>query len=80
MSLNEEFIMQVKKKLLDLVRDKICFKHYSYSTAPLHPDYALVSEYPLLKLLKNNTTIDKMMILCQNSPSLKPTPTPTRAL
>jgi hypothetical protein len=24
--------MQVKKKLLDLVRDKIRFKHYSYST------------------------------------------------
>ncbi|MCK9455637.1 MAG: phage integrase N-terminal SAM-like domain-containing protein [Sulfurimonas sp.] len=24
--------MQAKKKLLDLVRDKIRFKHYSYST------------------------------------------------
>ena len=24
--------MQIKKKLLDLVRDKIRFKHYSYST------------------------------------------------
>jgi len=24
--------MKVKKKLLDLVRDKIRFKHYSYST------------------------------------------------
>ena len=24
--------MEVKKKLLDLVRDKIRFKHYSYST------------------------------------------------
>ncbi|MEA1892267.1 MAG: integron integrase [Campylobacterota bacterium] len=24
--------MEIKKKLLDIVRDKICFKHYSYST------------------------------------------------
>jgi integron integrase len=32
MSLNKELIMQVKKKLLDLVREKIQFKHYSYST------------------------------------------------
>jgi len=27
-----EHIMEVKKKLLDIVRDKIRFKHYSYST------------------------------------------------
>ena len=26
------FIMEVKKKLLDVVRDKIRFKHYSIST------------------------------------------------
>ena len=26
------FVIEVKKKLLDLVRDKIRFKHYSYST------------------------------------------------
>ena len=32
MSLNLEYIMEVKKKLLDIVRDKIRFKHYSYST------------------------------------------------
>jgi len=24
--------MEVKKKLLDIVRDKICFKHYSIKT------------------------------------------------
>ncbi len=32
MFLIEELIMGVKKKLLDLVREKIQFKHYSYST------------------------------------------------
>ncbi len=32
MFLIEELIMRVKKKLLDLVREKIQFKHYSYST------------------------------------------------
>jgi len=26
------FVMQKRKKLLDTVRDKIRFKHYSYST------------------------------------------------
>jgi len=28
--------MQVKKKLLDLVRDKIRFKHYSYLTERIY--------------------------------------------
>ena len=33
MSLKKKvFIMEVKKKLLDVVRDKIRFKHYSIST------------------------------------------------
>ncbi len=32
MFLIKELIMRVKKKLLDLVREKIQFKHYSYST------------------------------------------------
>ncbi len=32
MSLKRDVIMHVKKKLLDLVRDKIRFKHYSFST------------------------------------------------
>lgn len=31
-SIDKESNMQVKKKLLDIVRDKVRFKHYSLST------------------------------------------------
>ncbi len=32
LKLQKEIMVQKKKKLLDIVRDKIRFKHYSYST------------------------------------------------
>ena len=52
--------MQVKKKLLDLVRDKIRFKHYSYSTERTYVHW--VKQYIFFHQKKHPIDIGKIEI------------------
>ena len=55
---------KIKKKLLDIVRDKICFKHYIYSTEKTYIHW--IKQYIFFHNKKHPIKMAKREIVLQN--------------